>query len=309
MEYNSQTGILESVPAQGRYLFFSLRTAATRAALVESLRGLSALAEGQAVVVGLGYALVQALGARVPGLRDMPDFSGHGVQVPSTPAALWCWLRGVDRGTLVLQSLALEQAVAPALQLDQVLDAFRHGDPLAAHGRDLTGYEDGTENPHGEAARAAALVPEGAPGMVGSSFAAVQQWQHAMEAFHAMDTRAQDHAVGRRRSDNEELEDAPPSAHVKRTAQESFSPEAFVLRRSMPWAAAQQCGLVFVAFGATLDAFEAQMRRMAGHDDGVVDALFAFSQPVSGAYLWCPPLHGGRLDLRQLGVPFESNLL
>jgi putative iron-dependent peroxidase len=50
-----------------------------------------------------------------------------------------------------------------------------------------------------------------------------------------MSTTEQDHAVGRRRSDNEELDDAPESAHVKRTAQESFEPEAFVVRRSMPW--------------------------------------------------------------------------
>lgn len=302
MQNHAQTGILEPVPAQGRYLFFSLRPHATPAALVESLRCLSALADGQAVVVGLGASLVQALGAQVPGLREMPDFSGHGVQVPSTPMALWCWLRGSDRGDLVLQSLALEQAVAPALHLDRVLEAFRHGDPQAAHGRDLTGFEDGTENPQGEAATAAALVPEGQPGMAGSSFAAVQQWVHNMDAFRAMAPLAQDHAMGRRRSDNEELDDAPPSAHVKRTAQESFSPEAFVLRRSMPWAASQQCGLFFVAFGRTLEAFEVQMRRMAGQDDGVVDALFGFSLPVSGAYLWCPPLHQGCLDLRQLGL-------
>ena len=52
-------------------------------------------------------------------------------------------------------------------------------------------------------------------------------------------------------SDNEELEDAPESAHVKRTAQEDFEPEAFVVRRSMPWADATSEGLEFVAFGAT----------------------------------------------------------
>ena len=39
---------------------------------------------------------------------------------------------------------------------------------------------------------------------------------------------------------------APESAHVKRTAQESFSPEAFVLRRSMPWADCGQAGLAFL---------------------------------------------------------------
>jgi porphyrinogen peroxidase len=89
---------------------------------------------------------------------------------------------------------------------------------------------------------------------------------------------------------------------VKRTAQESFEPEAFVLRRSMPWMMSMQAGLMFVAFGKSFDAFEAQMRRMAGFDDGITDALFTISKPVNGAYYWCPPMRGGQLDLRQLGL-------
>ena len=113
---------------------------------------------------------------------------------------------------------------------------------------------------------------------------------------------AQDHTIGRRRSDNEELDDAPPSAHVKRTAQESFDPEAFVLRRSMPWAAGNDGGLVFVAFGASFAAFEAQLKRMTGREDGITDALFTFTQPLDGAYFWCPALKDGQLDLSPLGV-------
>ncbi len=298
MEF-AQAGILQPIPAHGRYLFFSM-TQPT--ALRESLQRLAALADGERIVVGLGAALVQALGAEVPGLRAMPDFSGHGVQVPSTPVALWCWLRGSAQGALVLQARTVTQALSPAFHLDRVLDAFRHGDPAAAHDRDLTGYEDGTENPEGDAATAAALVHGAAPGMVGSSFVAIQQWQHNLDSFDAMPRDAQDNAIGRRLSDNAELEDAPIAAHVKRTAQESFSPEAFVLRRSMPWAVGHQLGLFFAAFGCTLDAFEAQMRRMAGQEDGVVDALFGFSRPLNGAYLWCPPVRGGQLDLRLLGL-------
>jgi putative iron-dependent peroxidase len=131
---------------------------------------------------------------------------------------------------------------------------------------------------------------------------AVQQWVHDMDAFDAMASQARDDMMGRRLSDNEELDDAPASAHVKRTAQESFSPEAFVLRRSMPWALGHKMGLMFVAFGCTLDAYEAQMRRMAGLDDGIVDGIFQISKPVTGSYLWCPPMAGGQPDLRQLGM-------
>jgi putative iron-dependent peroxidase len=300
---SAQAGILAPVPPQGRYLFFSLNHTE---ALGECLLHLAALADGRNVVAGLGGALVDALGAKVPGLREFPVIGGHGVEVPSTPTALWCWLRGTDRGKLVLTTRALERALAPALHLDRVIEAFRHGRGPNGHGRDLTGYEDGTENPKDAAAEKAALVHRQGAGMNGSSFVAVQQWAHDFDAFEAMSTREQDNAVGRRRRDNHELQDAPASAHVKRTAQESFTPEAFVLRRSMPWALGHKAGLMFVAFGKSFDAFEAQMRRMAGQEDGITDALFRISRPVSGAFFWCPPVkedaHGGRLDLRQIGL-------
>ena len=300
---SAQSGILAPVSPQGRYLFFSLKHTE---ALGECLLHLAALADGRNVVAGLGGALVDALGAKVPGLREFPVIGGHGVEVPSTPTALWCWLRGTDRGKLVLTTHALERALAPALHLDRVIEAFRHGRGPNGHGRDLTGYEDGTENPKDAAAEKAALVHRQGAGMNGSSFVAVQQWVHDFDAFEAMSTREQDNAVGRRRRDNHELQDAPASAHVKRTAQESFTPEAFVLRRSMPWALGHKAGLMFVAFGKSFDAFEAQMRRMAGQEDGITDALFRISRPVSGAFFWCPPVredaHGGRLDLRQIGL-------
>jgi putative iron-dependent peroxidase len=198
---------------------------------------------------------------------------------------------------LVNATRRIASALEPVFRLEQVVDGFRHG-----QGLDLTGYEDGTENPEGNASLEAALVLDGGPGLPGSSFVAVQQWLHNFALFDSMTSQAQDNMVGRRRSDNAELDDAPRSAHVKRTAQESFTPEAFVLRRSMPWASGAQAGLMFVAFGHSLDAFEAQMRRMAGLEDGVVDALFLMSKPLTGAYFWCPPMHRGRLDLRALGL-------
>ncbi|HSF21098.1 MAG TPA: Dyp-type peroxidase, partial [Burkholderiales bacterium] len=149
--------------------------------------------------------------------------------------------------------------------------------------------------------RKAALVR--APSrLAGSSFVAVQQWEHQFDRFEAMSPRQRDDAIGRRRSNNEEIAGAPPSAHVKRTAQENFEPAAFVVRRSMAWADGMRAGLVFLSFGSTLDKFEAQLRRMIGGDDGITDALFKFTRPVSGAYFWCPAMRRGRLDLGPLDL-------
>lgn len=298
---HAQAGILQAVPSVARYALFS-RVPDQDGALRTALQRLAAAVDGQDVVVGLGPSLLAALGVAVPGLREFPSYGGAAVDVPTTPTALCCWLRGTDRGELVNATRRLAKLLAPALHLDRVLDGFRHGRGPNGHGRDLTGYEDGTENPEGEAAEAAAFVRGQGGGLDGSSFLALQQWVHDFDAFEAFSGAEQDDLVGRRRSDNEELDDAPEYAHVKRTAQESFTPEAFVLRRSMPWAQGNQAGLMFAAFGCTLDAFEVQMRRMAGLDDGIVDGMFRISKPVSGAYFWCPPVQGGHLDLRAIGL-------
>ena len=291
-----QPGILDPVPPVARYVSFVIAEGgATAQAIKDALSRLSPLANGSDVVVGLGPSLVNALGAHVPGLHEFPDMSREGAKVPSTPGTLWCWIRGEDLGDLLHTTRKVQKALAPAFAIRHVVDAFRHG-WSGTHGRDITGFEDGTENPEGDKAVEAAIAPDG------SSYVAVQQWLHDLDAFEQLTDEIANHHFGRDRTTNEELEDAPDWAHVKRTAQESFDPEAFVLRRSMPWMMNMQAGLVFVAFGKSFYAFEAQMKRMAGHDDGIVDAMFRISKPVNGSYYWCPPMRGGKLDLRQLGL-------
>ncbi|HXX85176.1 MAG TPA: Dyp-type peroxidase [Casimicrobiaceae bacterium] len=289
----AQPHILASPPAFARSLTLRLAPQTDPRPCLRKLRDTWSPAWG---VVGLGEPLVRALGATVPGLRTFPAFSGAGCAVPSTQQALWLRFGGADPSAIfdcADKALAL---LAPAFALDDVLDAF-----LYSGGRDLTGYEDGTENPKGEAAIEAALVGSG-EGVKHSSFAAVQKWVHDLARFRSFPAGQRDATIGRRIEDNEEIEDAPASAHVKHTAQESFDPPAFMLRRSMAWTTGREQGLEFVAYGESLDRFERALRRMVGHDDGIVDALFTFSRPVTGGYYWCAPVADGRLDLSLLGI-------
>jgi deferrochelatase/peroxidase EfeB len=55
-------------------------------------------------------------------------------------------------------------------------------------------------------------------------------------------------------------------------------------------------------YDGTLDAFERMMKHMAGIDDGIADALFRFSRPITGGYYWCPPLRDSMLDFSALGL-------
>ncbi len=287
-----QAGILAPVPSFSRYLEFR---AVPDMDLRPVLNSLASLSLDQEIVIGIGPGLVQGLGHSIAGLRPFPSLSGPGCEIPSTQADIWCWIRGSDRGRITHTARAVSHLLQPAFRRERLVDGFKYD-----QGLDLTGYVDGTENPEGDAAIAAAIVEGAGAGLDGSSFVATQQWAHDLAHFEGLPEDDRDNIIGRRQSDNQELDNAPISAHVKRTAQESFSPEAFVLRRSMPWADASGEGLVFVAFGKSLDPFEAQLGRMTGQEDNVIDGLFRFSRPISGSYFWCPPVSQGRLDFTAL---------
>ncbi len=289
-----QPGILADVPPLSRYLEFAhIRDADPRAALA----ALAALPVDEGAVIGLGAGLVMGLGGAVEGLRHFPALTGPGVEVPSTQADLWVWVRGTDRGHILHRGRAIEAVLAAAFTRVRLVDGFKFD-----ISRDLTGYEDGTENPKDAAAVEAAIAEGLGAGLDGSSFVAAQQWAHDLAHMESLPAQEQDDIIGRRKDTNEEFDEAPDSAHVKRAAQESFDPAAFMLRRSMPWADGTGEGLMFVAFGHSLDAYEAVMRRMVGLEDGIADGLFRYSRAVSGGYFWCPPVKEGRLDLTAAGV-------
>lgn len=289
-----QSIVLAPLPPVGRSLVFRrVPEAEPRAALA----AFAAAYPPEWGAVGVGVPLTTALGATISGLRAFPALSGPGGTVPSTQGALWVALRGDTPGEVFDRAARVVDLLAPAFVVDDAVDTFRYRD-----GRDLTGYLDGTANPPEDEAPAVAIVGDDGEAPAGSSFVSVQRWVHDLPCFrsHAVDER--DAMIGRAIADNAEIETAPETAHVKRTAQELYEPTAFMVRRSMPWADGRGEGLEFVAYCATLDAFERMLAHMLGCDDGIVDALFRFSRPVTGGHYWCAPLRDGRLDLAALGV-------
>ena len=288
MSRNAQPAILEERPPVGRTLLFRIAPQSDVRAALRKLRDGLSLDCG---TVGVGEPLALALGKRIDGLRTFPAMSGAACSVPSTQEALCFLLRGPDRGIVFDLTQAIRELLDDAFLLVDSNDTFTyHG------GRDLTRFEDGTENPKGDDAADAALREDGA------SFLVLQRWVHDLSRFRNLDEEDREMLIGRRAESNEEIEDAPPSAHIKRTEQESFDPPLFMLRKSMPWASATNEGLEFITHVAALDTFEIMMRKMVGHDDGIVDGLFTFSRPVTGGYYWCPPVKGDRLDLGALGI-------
>jgi putative iron-dependent peroxidase len=245
---------------------------------------------GVVPIVGLGTALARHLGVAPAGLHELGHIGTPPRGFVPTPQDLWLLVPAASPSQAFDASQALIAQLAPLLVVSESVALFRHRD-----GRDLTGFRDGTENPQGEAAYETALLR--APPHAGGTFALVQRFVHRHADFAALPVGHQSLVIGRERESDEEIETAPLSAHVKRTAQEDFAPEAFMWRRSMPWGTPSRHGLQFIAFMADLGRADRMLGRMAGLDDGITDALLDYTTAETSAYYYCPPLRAGRLDL------------
>ena len=288
-----QPAILALPTAAGRFMTLGLTTDARPRDIGARL---AALTIDDRMTVGIGAPLAAALGRTVEGLRAFPGVRGPGGAFPSTQGALWFFVGGDDAGEILHRARRIVAALGDYVRLDEDIPSFVYGG-----GRDLSGYIDGTENPKGERAVDVAFGPAG-PARTGGCFVATQKWIHDLTGFERLPREARNDIIGRDIDSNDELAAAPLSAHVKRAAQESFTPPSFLLRRSMPWGDVREHGLYFVAYAATLDPFERILRRMAGLEDGVGDALLKMSRAVTGGFFLCPPVAGNRLDLVGLGL-------
>jgi Dyp-type peroxidase family len=254
---------------------------------------------GEGYAIGIGATLAAAVGASVPGLRAFPEKRGGRHTMPSTQADLWILVPGGDPSSVFEIAERLKAKLSPVARLDEATNLFAY-----RQGRDLTGYRDGVANPK-EAAALAAAVIAGGP-MAGGSFALVQRWLHFRDRFAALPQDRKDHVIGRRLADDEELDTAPDSAHVKRTDQEGFARPAAILRRSMPWGEARRHGLQFLAFMDDLEKSDLMLARMIGGEDGVQDAILGHSQAETGAYYYVPPQRDGRLVLPETDLAKEA---
>ena len=123
MKDHIQSGILDDVPAHSRYLSFSIDADEN---LASALKKLALFADGEKIVVGIGKPIADALKKSIPGLIDFPHFPDTQIEIPTTQKALWCWLRGSDRGDLLHTSRAVIELLDDALVCDSIIDGFRY---------------------------------------------------------------------------------------------------------------------------------------------------------------------------------------
>ncbi len=279
-----QNGILALGSLSHAYLELDRRDGTDPADLATAAAGVAAArgtVSGVNLVVGFRPRLwaAAAPSAAPAGVSDFdaPIVGPDGFAMPATQHDLVLWLGGPHDLVFdaVLEATAALSDVA--VVAEETVGWSYHRD------RDLTGFIDGTENPTLVAAPALVFVADGAPG-AGASVLLLQKWEHETAAWVALDTAAQEKAIGRTKADSVELDDKPDTSHVARTDQDTYG---HIFRRNTPYGSPGAHGTVFVGFCAEQGPLAAMLDSMAGLD-GPRDELTRYARPLTGAYYVVP---------------------
>jgi putative iron-dependent peroxidase len=135
-----------------------------------------------------------------------------------------------------------------------------------------------------------ALVPRG-QSAEGASILLFQKWKHR-DSWLALSTKEQELAMGRTKADSIEFPEdrMPADAHVARAKDVVNGEERDIFRRNTPYGNVREYGTVFVGFSAEQSRLDRMLRRMAGIEDGIRDAITRYTAAVTGAYYVVPSI-------------------
>lgn len=291
-----QQGIFALGDTAHGFFEFTLRAGADARALVTAvceLRPPHTTVGGVNLVVGFAPDLWRGVApdgipADVHGFdRDLEGSGGY--RMPATQADVWIWFAASAYDIVFDLGVEIVAALAPLADLTRETTGWSY-----RHSRDLTGFEDGTENPTLYEAPEVALIGEG-PG-AGGSVLLFQQWRHLEKEFHGLDEAAQERVIGRTKPDSIEFEGAamPPDSHVARNKVLKDGEEQPIFRRNVPYGSVREHGTLFIGFSCEQYRMQQMLEQMAGSDGGPRDALTRYTTALTGAYYFVPSVQALR---------------
>jgi putative iron-dependent peroxidase len=242
-------------------------------------------------VVGIGSQAYDRLfsGPRPARLHPFRELNGAVHRAVSTPGDLLFHIRAT-RADLCFELAReiMDRLRGAVAVVDEVL-GFRYYDA-----RDLLGFVDGTENPVGAEAAAAALIGAEDARFAGGSYVIVQKYLHDVAAWEALPVEAQERVIGRTKLRDIEFDDdeKPVDSHVAlNTVTDADGGELQILRDNMPFGSAGhgEFGTYFIGYARDPGVTEQMLRNMflgrgaAGHD-----RILDYSTAVTGTLFFVP---------------------
>jgi porphyrinogen peroxidase len=250
------------------------------------------LPEGELTcVVGIGArAWDRLFGEPRPAeLHPFRELAGSRHSAPATPGDLLFHIRAHRMDLCFELAKRLTARLAGLARVVDEVHGFRSFDE-----RDLLGFVDGTENPEGKAAPAAALIGDEDAEFAGGSYVVVQKYVHDIEAWEALPVSEQERAVGRTKLDDIELPDdqKPADSHVAlNTIVDDQGEERQIVRVNMPFGkvGADEFGTYFIGYARTPAVIEEMLQNMfIGKPPGNTDRILDFSTAVTGNLFFVP---------------------
>ena len=248
------------------------------------------LEAGLTCVMGVGSdAWDKLFGSPRPAeLHPFREIRSGGRHAVSTPGDILFHVRARRMDICFELVTQIMQRIGDAVVTADEVQGFRYFED-----RDVIGFVDGTENPRGNLAFAAALVGDEDKAFAGGSYVIVQKYIHDMKAWNALSTEAQELIIGRRKLSDIELDDAakPVSAHNALTVIEENGKELKILRDNMPFGRPgyDEFGTYFIGYCRTPRITETMLENMfVGRPPGNYDRLLDFSRAVTGSLFFAP---------------------
>jgi porphyrinogen peroxidase len=246
---------------------------------------------GLTCVVGLGSQLWDRLFGvpRPAGLHPFVELHGPRKTAVATPGDLLFHIRGHRFDfCFELAERLMDRFVGFGHVVDEV-HGFKFFDE-----RDLLGFVDGTENPVGAAAVAAALIGEEDPSFAGGSYVIVQKYVHDLASWDALSVEEQERAIGRSKLEDIEMADdvKPSNSHVAlNTIVDDNGEQRQIVRVNMPFGSVgeKQFGTYYIAYARNPDVIEQMLANMfIGSPRGNTDRILDFSTPLTGSLFFVP---------------------
>jgi len=155
-------------------------------------------------------------------------------------------------------------------------------------GRAIIGFIDGTEAPPPEISADYSVIGDEDPDFINGSYAFAQKWTHDMAGWNALNTEAQEKAVGRRKFTDIELDDdeKDPGAHNVAAKVEFDGEEQKIVRMNVAWSnpVSGQTGTYFIGYARRWAVTKAMLEQMLE----IHDRLFDFSTITTGQLFFIP---------------------
>jgi porphyrinogen peroxidase len=242
-------------------------------------------------VVGIGSAIWDRLvgGSRPAGLHVLPELVGAKHAAVSTPGDVLFHIRARRMDLCFELAGQLMNRLAGRGEVVDEVHGFSYFDE-----RDLMGFVDGTENPVGRDAIAAAIVGAEDPDFAGGSYVIVQKYVHDLGAWNALAVEEQERIIGRTKLADIELPDdvKPSNSHVAlNTITDENGEERQIVRDNMPFGRVGEgeFGTYFIGYAASPEVTEQMLRNMfIGSPPGNYDRILDFSTAVTGSLFFAP---------------------